>query len=222
MQEWIRSLSPRSEFVVVIGLAFGWALLSSLESVLSGAPAQTDTAFSFSAPALWSMLIIELTVIALLGYFLSARGWAISHFGPPAQARDLLAGLALGAAIIVVYQLLAALALSSGAELKPGQVSPGVGWTTILAVSTVNGFYEEVFVCGYVLVALRERWGLWPAIHISTALRVGYHLYQGSGGVLGAVPTGLIFAGWYARTGRLWPLILAHALLYVLALAALA
>ena len=220
MQDWIRSLSPRSEFVAVIGLAFGWALLSSLESVLSGAPAQTDTAYTFSAPALWSMLITELTVIALLGYFLRLRGWTMSHFGPPAQPLDLLRGLALAMALIAVFYLLQGLALSNGAALKPVQVSSGVGWGTILAVSAVNGFYEEIFVCGYVLVVLRERWGLWPAIHVSTAIRVGYHLYQGSAGVLGIVPMGLICAGWYARTGRIWPVVLAHVLLDVIALAA--
>ncbi|MEG3789362.1 CPBP family intramembrane glutamic endopeptidase [Lysobacter sp. CCNWLW3] len=222
MQEWIRSLSPRSEFVVVIGLAFGWALLSSLESVFSGASAQTGTAFAYSAATLWSMLIIEATVMALLGYFLGVRGWALAHFGPAPQARDLLPALGLAAASIVVFQVLAALVLSNGVQLKPAQVAPDVGWLTILAVSAVNGFYEELFVCGYVLVMLRERWGLWPAIHISTAIRLAYHLYQGTVGILGIVPVGLLFAGWYARTGRLWPVILAHVLLDVLALASLA
>ncbi|KRA21120.1 MULTISPECIES: type II CAAX endopeptidase family protein [unclassified Lysobacter] len=222
MQDWIRSLSPRSEFVVVIGLAFGWALLSSLQSVLSGAPAQTDAAYTFSAADLWSVLIVELTVIAMLGYFLRLRGWTMAHFGPPAQAGDAVPALVLVAASILSYQLLATLALSSGTALKPAQTTPDVGWTAILATSAVNGFYEEIFVCGYVLVALRERWGLWPAIHVSTAIRVAYHLYQGSAGVLGIVPLGLLFAGWYARTGRLWPVILAHVLLDVIALAALA
>ncbi|UHQ21833.1 CPBP family intramembrane metalloprotease [Lysobacter sp. 5GHs7-4] len=221
MQDWIRSLSPRSEFVVVIGLAFGWALLSSLQSVLSGASAQADAAYTFSAADLWSVLIVELTVIAMLGYFLRLRGWTLAHFGPPAQARDLLPALALVAVSIVSFQLLAALALSSGAGLKPAQMTPGVNWILILAASAVNGLYEELFVCGYVLVALRERWGLWPAIHVSTAIRVAYHLYQGSAGVLGIVPMGLIFAGWYARSGRLWPLVLAHALLDAIAFAAL-
>lgn len=221
MLQWIRSLSPRSEFVAVIGLAFGWALLSSLQSVLSGASAQTDAAFTFSAAELWSVLIIELTVLAMLGLFLRARGWALSHFGPPPRAHDVLSGLALMAASMAAYQMLAMLALSGGAELKPA-MSPGVGWTAILATSAVNGFYEEIFVCGYVIVVLRERWGLWPAIHASTALRVAYHLYQGSTGVLGIVPMGLIFAGWYARTGRLWPLVLAHFAIDVIGLAALA
>ncbi|KRA74875.1 hypothetical protein ASD78_11250 [Lysobacter sp. Root667] len=222
MLHWIRSLSLRSEFVVVIGLAFGWALLSSLQSVLSGASAQTDAAFTFSAAALWSVLIIELTVLAMLGWFLRARGWALSHFGPPPQRHDVLPGLVLMAASIVAYQVLAVLALSGGVELKPAAMSPGVGWTAILAASAVNGFYEEIFVCAYVIVVLRERWGLWPAIHVSTAIRVAYHLYQGSTGVLGIVPMGLIFAGWYARTGRLWPLVLAHFALDVIGLAALA
>jgi len=30
--------------------------------------------------------------------------------------------------------------------------------------------------------------------------------------VIGIVPLGFIFTYWYARTGRLWPVVLAHAL----------
>ena len=39
-----------------------------------------------------------------------------------------------------------------------------------------------------------------------------YHFYQGALGVLGITPMVLLFAYWFARTGRLWPLVVAHAL----------
>ncbi|MFD1296210.1 CPBP family intramembrane glutamic endopeptidase [Lysobacter gummosus] len=41
-------------------------------------------------------------------------------------------------------------------------------------------------------------------------IRIAYHLYQGSAGVVSIVPMGLAYAWLYARTGRLWPLVLAH------------
>jgi membrane protease YdiL (CAAX protease family) len=42
-------------------------------------------------------------------------------------------------------------------------------------------------------------------------IRLGYHLYQGPFGVVAIVPLGLILAYWYAKNGKLWPLIVAHA-----------
>ena len=51
-------------------------------------------------------------------------------------------------------------------------------------------------------------------------IRIAYHLYQGSAGVVSIVPMGLAYAWLYARTGRLWPLVLAHVLLGAWALAA--
>jgi membrane protease YdiL (CAAX protease family) len=57
-------------------------------------------------------------------------------------------------------------------------------------------------------------------VNVSVALRLVCHLYQGTLGVLSVIPVGLIFAYWYVRTGRLWPLIVAHALLDFISLAA--
>jgi len=43
-------------------------------------------------------------------------------------------------------------------------------------------------------------------------LRLSYHLYQGAQGVVSIVPLGLVFTLWFARTGQLWPVIVAHAI----------
>jgi membrane protease YdiL (CAAX protease family) len=51
-------------------------------------------------------------------------------------------------------------------------------------------------------------------------MRVFYHFYQGAVGVVGIAPLALLFAYGFARTGRLWPLIVAHALTDFWALAA--
>jgi membrane protease YdiL (CAAX protease family) len=89
----------------------------------------------------------------------------------------------------------------------------------MLAVSLLNPVFEEVFVCGYVISALKERRGTTTAINVSAGIRVFYHFYQGALGILGITPMALIFAYWFARTGRLWPLIVAHAVSDFVALA---
>ena len=58
------------------------------------------------------------------------------------------------------------------------------------------------------------------AVNISAAIRLSYHLYQGVAGVLAVVPTGLLFGIWFVRTRQLWPLIVAHAVIDFVGLAA--
>jgi CAAX protease family protein len=70
---------------------------------------------------------------------------------------------------------------------------------------------EELFLCGYIVTALKERDSSVTAVNVSVAIRLVYHLYQGAIGVLTIIPLGLIFSWWYARTGRLWPVLVAHA-----------
>jgi membrane protease YdiL (CAAX protease family) len=83
----------------------------------------------------------------------------------------------------------------------------------------VNGFFEEIFVAGYVITALTQVRSMWLAINVSTVIRLLYHLYQGPLGVLYVVPLGLVSGYVFARTRQLWPLILAHILIDIAGLA---
>lgn len=91
---------------------------------------------------------------------------------------------------------------------------------TVIAVSLVNPLFEELFVCGYLITAAKESGHLRFGVNASVAIRLAYHLYQGGAGVVGIVPFGLIMALWYSRTGRLWPVLVAHALTDFVGLAA--
>jgi hypothetical protein len=57
----------------------------------------------------------------------------------------------------------------------------------------------------------RENNRLMTGVNASVAIRLAYHLYQGGIGVIGIIPFGLVCAWWFARAGRLWPVIVAHA-----------
>ena len=50
------------------------------------------------------------------------------------------------------------------------------------------------------------------------ALRVTLHIGQGAFAFLSILPLGLIFSLYYVRTGRLWPVIGAHAMMDALGL----
>ena len=98
---------------------------------------------------------------------------------------------------------------------------PNVNMQLVFIASTVNGMFEEMFVAGYIITALREARGVWTAINVSTVVRLLYHLYQGPVGVVTIVPMGLLYGFVYARTRQLWPLIFAHVLIDIIGLSQL-
>jgi membrane protease YdiL (CAAX protease family) len=51
----------------------------------------------------------------------------------------------------------------------------------------------------------------------SSVLRGSYHLYQGFGAFVGNAVMGVVFALFFIRTRRVWPLIVAHSLLDIVA-----
>jgi membrane protease YdiL (CAAX protease family) len=88
----------------------------------------------------------------------------------------------------------------------------------LVLIAAGNGLLEEVVVVGYLITRLRQTgWGVAAAVTFSSLLRGTYHLYQGFGAFLGNVIMGVVFSLFFVGTRRLWPLVLAHTLLDVVA-----
>ena len=84
----------------------------------------------------------------------------------------------------------------------------------LLIAAFANGWAEEVIVVGFLLTRLRQlRVNPVVALLASSLLRGAYHLYQGFSAGLGNVAMGLVFGYVWHRTGRLWPLIVAHGII---------
>jgi membrane protease YdiL (CAAX protease family) len=228
----IRALSARGELVIVVVLAFGWFAYSSLRDVLD-ITASGVTGPPGSEAELIRGLAYEAIVLVVLGWFLRLRGWTGDDLGLDPSwgdgANRLALGLALRAAqgivlafavafayqiiVVAIWELLRQRVTLTDAAAFPRDL----GVAALLGVLIINSIFEELFLCGYLISRLSKRRGLWFAVNVSTAIRLSYHLYQGSAGVPSIVPTGLIFGYWFARTRQLWPLIVAHAYLNYLA-----
>jgi uncharacterized protein len=229
LHELIRRLPPGVEFLVVISWAFGLPIFSSILMLGTGAAAATRTggALVFDNAALLNIVTFELLQSVFLVWFLWVRGWTLEKVGLSVSWRGtwhgwllllgtyvVLMGLQLLADQFMPEQLRAAAQRYPTADLK-------VNMQLVFLASTVNGMFEEVFVAGYVITALRDARGIWTAINVSTVIRLLYHLYQGPLALITIVPVGLIFGYYYARTRQLWPLILAHVLVDIIGLSAL-
>jgi len=208
------------ELLAIVAIALGLPIYWSFSAVL--APTVEP---SFSEASLWGMVLYELLVLALLVPVLWFRGWTLQVLGLHWQRRDIRSAIGLLIACIVACYPLNWLGAGMAEEVNPsmdamvaGKLSP----TAVVAVSLLNPIFEEVFVCAYVIRVLQRSHSPAFAVNVSVAIRASYHLYQGPIGAISLVVVGLILGWWFARTGRLWPAIIAHGLMDLLALMAYA
>jgi membrane protease YdiL (CAAX protease family) len=223
MRQFLNRISPAWEFAIVIGLAFGYLILISIVTFTHPAtrPHHNDA-------SLFGLIVYEGIAFVLLIPFLAARGWTPRKIGLAPSLRDTGVGLGLFLGSYLVWMMIwaATVAISpttAQAAAATQVVAPGISLAIAIFISLVNAVFEEVFVCGYVIAALKRKDGHYLlAVNASVAIRLLYHLYQGPLGVISIIPLGLIFAYWFAKTGRLWPVLVAHAALDLVGLLAYA
>lgn len=220
----------RIEIAVVLAVTFGLsaytALLKLAEAVVLGLSGQIVALNPKRSPIDLIDLGLNLTGVfqllawGALGVYLLWR----SGFGPqqiglgrPRWGPDVLGGV--GLALLIGLPGLGFYLLSRivgiNAHVEPAELYD-TWWRipVLLMISFANGWAEEVIVIGFLLTRLRQlRVSPVAAVVASSLLRGIYHLYQGFGAGLGNVAMGLVFGYVYQRTGRLWPLIVAHGLI---------
>ena len=223
----------RAEVAVVVALVVG---LSAARSVLSfvrsaltappaGLPGQTVALNGSAAPGLpWVDLgyqvifVVSLLLpVALVLVLAAQRGEAPDQLGLRMDRwpRDTLLGIGAAAAVggVGLVGYLGSRAAGASLTVIPTTL-PDVWWRipVLIASAFANALLEEVVIVGYLLrrckdVGINED----RALAISGGVRAAYHLYQGLAGLLGNLLMGLIFGRYYQRTGRVLPLIVAHA-----------
>jgi membrane protease YdiL (CAAX protease family) len=175
----------------------------------------------------WRLLgVLSLESIMALFWvpYLARRGWTMRHVTHRAAPRDLVVGAGLAVAAYLAYWLLfttAAAAIPDYARTASdmrigGSVSPWV----VLLVSVANLVAEEFLYLGFVANALRKQ-GLGIALSASVVARVLVHLYQGPMALLASLPIGVTLAAYYLVSSRIWPAVVAHGIMDLIALSRL-
>jgi membrane protease YdiL (CAAX protease family) len=221
LHEAIRRLPAGVEFLVVVTWAFGLPIFASIMSL---AAANDLRAQVFTNAELFGTIIFEVVLLGFLAWFLRIRDWTLEKFGLAFSWRGTAIGLGLLAvtyALVVGVQYFAQVVFQydlQAAIARAPKFDENLSMQLLFLISVVNGIAEELFVCGYIITALQPRRGMWVAINVSVVVRLLYHLSQGPIGVLTSVPMGLLYGYLYSRTRQLWPLIVAHVLLAIVAL----
>ncbi|WP_431234231.1 CPBP family intramembrane glutamic endopeptidase [Mycolicibacterium psychrotolerans] len=217
----------RIEIGVMLAVTFGvsavTAILQLLDGVLSGLAGRRVrlnpnlSRYDLINLGLNLASVAQLVAWGALGLYLLWRsGTSPTRLGLGRMRwrSDILGGLGLAALIGIPGLLLylAARWLGMNAQVEPSALHDTWWRIPVLIFSAfANGFAEEVVVVGYLITRLKQLgFSQNRAILVSSVLRGMYHLYQGFGAGLGNLVMGLVFGYAWCRTGRLWPLVIAH------------
>nr|WP_232328026.1 CPBP family intramembrane glutamic endopeptidase [Kibdelosporangium sp. MJ126-NF4]CEL16147.1 Putative conserved integral membrane protein [Kibdelosporangium sp. MJ126-NF4]CTQ94073.1 Putative conserved integral membrane protein [Kibdelosporangium sp. MJ126-NF4] len=219
-------------FTVTLGMQGARSLLSLVDSMLRPEPLSNQSV-ALNVPQakldLLDLLKQLLSATQLFGwgalglYLLWRAGSRLADVGVDRRflGGDTLRGIGLAALIGIpgLGLYLVAYAVGASLEVVPTTLTD-TWWRPIaLTISAAgNAWAEEVLVIGYLITRLRQLgFGENKSLVISSVLRGSYHLYQGFGGFVGNVVMGLVFGRVWQRTNRLWPMVIAHTLLDVVA-----
>ncbi|MEJ1962001.1 MAG: CPBP family intramembrane glutamic endopeptidase [Gammaproteobacteria bacterium] len=224
MKQFLQALSGRAEFLIVVLGSIGVYLLSNFAVLLD--PQIANEAQPLGNETLVGMLIYEGFVLLWLGTFMKLRGWTRERLGFAPALRDTAIGILLALAIFGLRWIIDVIVGSVApgfleAAEKLETVSGVLDMRAVVLVSLIDPLFEELFMCAYVISALKEKRGPAFALNVSVGLRVACHLNEGAYGVLTIGPLALLFGYWYLRSGRIWPLLVAHAVLDFVGLVAL-
>lgn len=208
-----------TELLLVLSVAFGGAILNSFE-LLSGRTTFPDTPMISTLARDIHQMFFCAGVLALLSYVLNRSSRRFQDLGLRWTSRDVAVALPLVLGAGVANWLFRQITFP-GAELLTGHqpqvpdfgnlvFGSSISMAAVL-VQVVNGFFEELIVRGYLMTEVRRLSGSSLfAILCSVAVQVSYHLYQGGPMALSYVGGFMVLAGYYAKTNRILPPILAH------------
>ena len=216
----------RVEILLVVTLTFGIAGVRAALQLLDGLLAPTalneqTVAINTTQSTLpWLDLALQITSAATLfaygglalfllaGDGIRAAGIRLSDLGWGAVLAAIIGLPGLGLYVFAVQTGLAR-------QMVPAPLDDAaVEIPALLVWSAANAFGEKIVVVLYLMSRLRQLgWGLPAALAAASLLRGSYHLYQGISAGFGNIIMGVVYGLFWWRTGRIWPLVIAHFLI---------
>jgi membrane protease YdiL (CAAX protease family) len=208
----------RLELGLVLLLAFSPGILGLL--ILALGPQGTAEVEAQLLPSVVSLifeLFLSWSPVLVIGFLLTRNrehwaGIGLTRF----RAGDFGMGLLLWVASFVLVLVLAQLFQYFGqreVDFLPEGLPLWFRAVQAVMIAVTAGVTEEIVVRGYAQTRLEQlRAPAAVILLLPTALWGVLHVYQGPGAALTIFGLGLMYAWYFHRTRRLWPLILAHIL----------
>lgn len=219
MNAWIKRLSPEAEFSIVILIAFGLPVISSLFPLAISAHRNS---MPITNAWIYSLIFQEVITFGIIAVFIRLRGWRLQDFNLQFTWQLVGMGILLMIAAYLLHSFFYVISKLVWITIDNTLLeirAVHVGLVPIALLSIINSFFEETLVVGYIVGTLQREQKARLGIGLSALIRALYHTYQGPFLTLSIMLIGLLFAYAYYRTSRLWPLIIAHALMDFLPLA---
>lgn len=213
----------KTEIWIILTITFGMSGLRSLlrliNDLLSPTPLnqQTTTLNSSQSQVVWLDLAFQLCGAAVLLGWAALALYLLNERPERPRGRDVAWGAGL-AAVVGIPGLgfyVGAVHLGLSKVVVPEAIThPAITVPVLLLWSLANAVGEEVVVVKWLSTRLSQLGWAGPAILAASAvLRGSYHLYQGVSAGVGNIVMGLVYGLFFARTGRVWPLIVGHFLI---------
>lgn len=205
------------ELLLVLSVAVVPSLLSSLFYFSKGLPLRSEPEISLS---LVFATIYELLSLGVLCYVLFRQGRSLRAIGLSYRWRDVplsvglfgVAYLAFYIAYVVLYYLHF---FVTGQLLKLWEGAPRIMGNrpsiALVVFILLNPWFEELIVRAYTMSEITFLVDKpWLAVVISVGIQSSYHLYQGIPNALLLGVGFAVFSIYYAKSRRIFPVILAH------------
>lgn len=165
--------------------------------------------------SLYLIVLSGCTIFVTL-YLIARSGDSWSHFGlTRPRWSDVPLGIGLLIALEFLWSIVGNLVPIIAVAVGPLFAMPGssTDYVLMFVKHGANGFAEELVCRAYLITRFGTLLGSrGVAVAVSAAVFASYHIYQGSLGVAFALLMGILFGSTFLVIGRLWPLVIGHAL----------
>lgn len=149
-----------------------------------------------------SVAIAGIAVYVGYAHFIEQR--SVSELALPGMGRELGIGLLVGFGL---YTACVLILMVMGIYRIEG-INPASFLLPALAMAVTSGVFEELLFRGVLFISLERMFGSWAALIVSSLVFGLTHLMNPQGSLEGAlfiaVEAGILLAGAYMLTGRLW------------------
>jgi uncharacterized protein len=210
---------PLLEFTLVISISLGYFILSSFQ--WATIETNNPTILRYGDNEVLQIIYYELMVLVIVVSILKWQGRSFNNFGFSITIDKITMGLVLFVINYFVYILLfklfgdfiLSINLISGNTSDSISYSIDISAIPLLLFSVFNPLFEEFILVGYVVTAIREKFGLLSSLILSVGFRLSFHIYQGPIILLSILPMGILFTLYFWHKRSIVPLIIAHGIM---------